>query len=120
MPALLQATSRRPKCAMAWDTRAWHSSALPTSAATNSDSPPWERTIAPVSTPASASMSDSTSSAPSRAAVRAMARPMPEAAPVTSTTLFFSMGSIRRSAAWGCTLQTPPLVRANSGDVDGP
>ncbi len=80
---------------MAWDTRAWHSSALPTSAATKIASPPWACASAVVSRPASAEMSDSTRHAPSRTAMSAIARPMPEAAPVTSTTFFFSMGSLQ-------------------------
>src|SRR6266446_7346014 len=86
VPALLTATSRRPKCSTTCSTRLRTSDSWRTSARRYSARTPRARSSAASAWPASSRRPDTTTLAPSRAKASAVARPMPVRAPVISTT----------------------------------
>src|SRR5438876_3816290 len=86
VPALLTATSRRPKCSTTCSTRLRTSDSWRTSARRYSARTPRARSSAARAWPASSRRPDTTTLAPSRAKASAVARPMPVRAPVISTT----------------------------------
>src|SRR5579863_2453360 len=87
MPALLNATSRRPNFSTVFWTSASTSRALVTSAFTNRPSPPTSAISFTVSLPSASRRPETTTLAPDFANKTAVSRPMPDVPPVTSATL---------------------------------
>jgi hypothetical protein len=94
-PALLNAPSSRPYAAIDCLTRATTCSSWLTSTRMQWTMPPADRTVSVVSRRPASSQSASCSLAPLAANSFAAARPMPEAAPVITMTLSFSIGFTR-------------------------
>jgi len=100
MPALLNATSSRPKFSIAWFTALSTSAGFDTSVLTNMASPPAFLIAWAASSPSLTRTSARTTLAPSRAKASAVARPIPAAAPVTRATLPLNFPAITSSLTW--------------------
>src|SRR5215207_9211194 len=86
-PALLNATSSRPKASTVRASAAWTSSSRVTSQVSASARPPFCSMSRAVSRTSSSGMPATATAAPSAAKARAVVRPMPLPAPVTKATL---------------------------------
>src|SRR3989442_6731079 len=91
VPALLNATSRRPYDRRAESTSFRTSASRVTSVATNVDSPQWRRMSGTTAVPSVSRRPATTTRAPSAAKASAVALPMPDVPPVTSATRFWNL-----------------------------